>query len=471
MSENKPGNFNLTIWIPLFTSVFYATVALLEIPTATSTNTSNVYLAQTNQEKTVPTISNPNPETSTNKKPVSEQESAPIVDSLEKKIIAELNRVRTNPQAYADWLETQKQYYQGMLLKLPGEQPIRTNRGLRTLEEAIAFLRQQKQLPALSSSQELTSTAKQQIAAISNNQIIKSENNLVYNKVTPEAIVMQLVVDDGFPDRPHRLAIFNQNHQKAGIACSQIPVYDNVCAIAYTPETTDLAQTSPTPSPSNNTTKPETKPDLSTTENSNQLPTPPNVSTSVNPQPEVTASPNTNEEEIIVTTESSASKNEEAPESATNSTTTTTVESNNPETESQTTTTTVESTNPETKTDSEVATNSETDNTLEAVETVEAGILQEGDQTIPNDGSFYDSFPLEGSAGDAFTITLESSEFDTFLAVMDQEGNIIEQNDDINEEDSNSRLEITLPDDGNYSVIVNAYDKGGKGNYVLKISR
>ena len=97
--------------------------------------------------------------------------------------------------------------------------------------------------------------------------------------------------------------------------------------------------------------------------------------------------------------------------------------------------------------------------------------MEEGDNIIPEDNSFYDSYPLEGKAGDSFTISLESDEFDTFVAVMDAEGNIVDQNDDINDDNSNSRLRITLPNDGAYNIIVNAYDKGGTGKYVLTVRR
>jgi hypothetical protein len=503
MFENKPVNLSRTICISLFTSVFYTAVGLIAVPSATSNNIFRQYVAQNDLETTTPetttpesseTNSAPSTEATTTEEPATEEKP---VSTLEKAIITELNRVRTDPQGYATWLETQKQYYQGMLLKLPGEQPIRTNRGLRSLEEAISFLRTQNQLPPLSSSTALVSTAKQQITAISNNQTINSENNLVYNKVTPEAIVMQLVVDDGFPDRPHRLAIFNQDHQNAGIACSKVPVYNNICAIAYKAETTDIAQqptentsSSNTPNTTASTTKPEAETESASAtsvtdnsernsnsgNNSDRLPTPPGVGTTVIPQPE---------EEVIVNTESSSNASQETAESETNSATTSATESSTSKTESESATTEAETnsattsatesntskTESELETNSEVATNSETNNTSEAVEIVEAGILQEGDKTIPNDGSFYDSFPLEGSAGDSFTIILESSEFDTFLAIMDEDGNIIEQNDDISEEDSNSRLEITLPGNGTYSIIVNAYDKGGKGNYVLKVAR
>ncbi len=47
----------------------------------------------------------------------------------------------------------------------------------------------------------------------------------------------------------------------------------------------------------------------------------------------------------------------------------------------------------------------------------------------------------------------------------------VEQNDDIDEENSNSRIQVTIPEDGVYNVIVNAYDKGGTGEYVLTVRR
>ena len=99
------------------------------------------------------------------------------------------------------------------------------------------------------------------------------------------------------------------------------------------------------------------------------------------------------------------------------------------------------------------------------------GNIEEGDTVIPNDGSFYDSYPIEGIAGDSFVISVESQDFDTFLAIMDAEGNILDQNDDISETNSNSRLKITLPNNGVYNVIVNAYDQGGKGDYLLTVRR
>ena len=105
------------------------------------------------------------------------------------------------------------------------------------------------------------------------------------------------------------------------------------------------------------------------------------------------------------------------------------------------------------------------------LENVERGVLEEGDRIIEEDGSFYDSYPLEAQSGESFNIALESDEFDAFVALIDAQGNIIEQNDDINEEDSNSKIRVTIPESGTYNIIVNAYDEGGTGQYILTISR
>ena len=576
MSETKRPQINKIVGkLPLLTSVCCLTLSVgsVEASPVTSQNSFKQQIAQAETEKTIET------------KPVVEESAVENKNTLEKTIISELNRVRTNPKEYADWLESQKQYYQGMLVKLPGEKPIRTNRGLRSLEEAIAFLRQQEALPPLSTSTQLNNSAQQRIDNITNNQKISNRNNLVYGKVTPEAIVMQLVIDDGFPDRPHRLAIFNQNYQNTGIVCSEIPVYTNVCAIAYTEDSESTAEIAQKPSEvatanndddRPNVTESKTKPETSVTAN-DRLPAPPDANT---PLP-------TTESEAVVATENDSVTNSATetnpPQSPENASTTSTTETetseklaisskptldsegevNNTETDTTVETpssqetataptpdsqqqanntqtdTTVETpssaetanaptpdsqqqanntqtdTTVETPSSQETATaptpnsqqqanNTQTDTTVEtpssaetataptpnsqqqanntesesdanssvgAVEIVEIGKLEEGDEVIPNDGSFYDSYPLDGSAGDSFVITLESKDFDTFLAVMDREGNIIEQNDDANEEESNSRLEITLPDSGTYSVIVNAYDSKGVGNYTLKVIR
>lgn len=98
----------------------------------------------------------------------------------------------------------------------------------------------------------------------------------------------------------------------------------------------------------------------------------------------------------------------------------------------------------------------------------EPGELQNGDSVLASDGSLYDEYTFDGKEGQQITITLESSEFDTYLAVFTPDNKLLQEHDDINQNNSNSEITVTLPTSGTYRVIVNAYDSKGKGKYLLK---
>ena len=449
-------------------------IAAVELHPVAAASLANLALAETTEEKT-----------GSQKQPANSNSDQ---TDLEAEILAEINRARTDPQGYAAWLQEQKQYYNGILLRLPGEKPIRTNKGLRALEEAIAFLQTQQPLTAVDSSEELSTLAATQIDNLfstTGNKI----NHITYGRVTAKAIVMQLVVDDGFPSRRHRKSLFQADINHTGVSCQPDRRYSTVCAIAYEGEITEVA-TEPNsetaePDPPEVIIEPEssnpeiaTEPNSETTEsepaasqvseNVPTLPEPPQPPTPPNDPASETdnVESNTATEELAINETESESQdinqNASVPETDTDS-----EAELETELEAEAEELAATYSNQETNNNSgNIATASDSD----LLEKIKQGILEEGDQIVPNDGSFYDSYPLEGKAGDSFTITLESEEFDTFVAIMDAEGNIIEQNDDINENESNSRLKVTLPSDGIYNVIVNAYDEGGKGNYVLTVS-
>ncbi|MDA0865122.1 MAG: tetratricopeptide repeat protein [Cyanobacteria bacterium] len=98
-----------------------------------------------------------------------------------------------------------------------------------------------------------------------------------------------------------------------------------------------------------------------------------------------------------------------------------------------------------------------------------SGRLESGD-SILQDGSFYDSYPFEGEAGQTVTIQLESSDFDTYLLLTDSEGNALIENDDISSSNFNSALTYTLPSSGTYNAIANSYDATGRGNYQITVT-
>lgn len=99
----------------------------------------------------------------------------------------------------------------------------------------------------------------------------------------------------------------------------------------------------------------------------------------------------------------------------------------------------------------------------------EQGALAMGDSVLPSDNSLYDEYTFEGRAGQSVTITLESSDFDTYVALFAPNGRLVGENDDRSDSDNNATLTVTLPVSGRYRVIVNAYDSTGQGRYTLTV--
>ena len=448
--------------------------------------------------------------------------------TIEPEILSEINRVRTNPQGYAKWLEEQKQHYDGIWLKLPGEKPIRTNRGLKALNEAIAFLQKQQPLSPLPQSEATAANASDKLENFATSKNIQY---ISYGRTTPKGIVMSLVVDDLFPDRRRRKSLLSPDADNTGVVCKSDPTYAKVCAIAYSDSPVDSPQAEPNIAESNTEDKPATatpevettaskpelpraKPEPVKTDNTEPateepqqeepqqeepqqevettgeaLPAPPIPQNPPTPEvpevevPEVNDSSSEAEEpvedsqEVEVaraeeTEEAEAEVEEEVEEDEEDEEIEDLEEDEEAEAESADNQENEETEEAEAEVedteDEDIATNSDSSRILE---NVERGTLEEGDRVIAEDGSFYDSYPLEAKSDESFIIYLESEEFDAFVALVDAQGNIIDQNDDIDEENSNSRIRVTIPENGTYNVIVNAYDEGGTGEYVLTVRR
>ncbi|MEL6927523.1 MAG: pre-peptidase C-terminal domain-containing protein [Cyanobacteria bacterium J06600_6] len=445
---------------------------------------------------------------------------------LEPKILSEINRVRTAPQSYAQWLEVQRQYYDGIWLRLPGEKPVRTNKGRKALEEAIAFLKEQQPLPPLKSSTQTAAAATSELKNFANSNNIQYFS---YGRKTATGIVMDLVVDELFPDRRRRQSLLSSEASETGVVCKPDPRYAKVCAIAYsdspvldrpsTEPTADIAIAEPNnstpenalpptemselpkpvPEVENSASKPQTEAEstadpIAEAEQSQPKPDSAAVATlPVPPQPQVPAGNSAREDdqpnkeetaeleaELQITQAETEIEQEQQELDASEPN----LENSEPEAVEEAKNIDQEELEPEdevaeelepedespvvAETATEVAINTETAGFSEKVE---KGRLEAGDRIIADDGSLYDFYPLQGKAGESFTIYLESDDFDAFVALVDSGGQTIGENDDISQSDSNSQIEVTLPADGVYNVIVNTYDENGTGEYTLKVSQ
>ena len=98
------------------------------------------------------------------------------------------------------------------------------------------------------------------------------------------------------------------------------------------------------------------------------------------------------------------------------------------------------------------------------------GILAPGAQVsrLP-DGSLYKEYTFQGTAGQTVTLTLESTDFDTYLILLDARGQKLAENDDVRPGTTDSQLTLRLPRSETYRILVNAYDRRGQGRYRLTI--
>ena len=166
-----------------------------------------------------------------------------------------MNLARTSPKEYLSLLEQFKKYYDGKLLKLPGETPILTKEGTSAVVEAIRSLRSQKPVSPLSPSKGMTLGAKDHIRDLRTSgasqhkgsdgseswdrvnrygtwqKIIGENISFGHNKA--RNIVMTLMIDDGVPNRGHRKNIFNPDFRLVGVACGDHPAYRTICVTTF----------------------------------------------------------------------------------------------------------------------------------------------------------------------------------------------------------------------------------------------
>jgi len=184
---------------------------------------------------------------------------APKVENsaeIERAIVEETNRLRSNPQAYAAELAELRQYFKGNLLKLPGYPALETQEGVAAVDEAIRDLRATAPLPALKISQGLSLGARDHVLDLGpkgkaghygtdGSDPFQRMNrygtwkgsageNISFSPIaTAKWHVRQLVIDDGVRNRGHRKALLNPDYRLTGSACGTHTVYGQMCVMTY----------------------------------------------------------------------------------------------------------------------------------------------------------------------------------------------------------------------------------------------
>ncbi|MDR2746551.1 MAG: CAP domain-containing protein [Treponema sp.] len=175
---------------------------------------------------------------------------------IEKDIVLELNKVRSNPRKYAElYIKPRLAYFNGNRYSEPGKITILTNEGPRAVQECYDVLCSSESSPLLMPSRGMSRAAKDHVsdqgpggatghnssggASFSDrlNSYGKwsggAAENISYGKNTGREIVVQLLIDDGTPSRGHRKNNLGKSYTFAGVAAGNHSRYGTMAVIDF----------------------------------------------------------------------------------------------------------------------------------------------------------------------------------------------------------------------------------------------
>jgi uncharacterized protein YkwD len=170
-------------------------------------------------------------------------------------IVAEINRARADPAGYARELRRYRTLYRNGVVWTPGNPVgLRTHEGTAAVDEAIRFLAGQPPLPPLEQASHLRRAAADHVAdqgasgarghrdgdGSSPAERIRRRGGglygasgevIAYGPEDAVSFVRGLIIDDGVPDRGHRILLFSPRFRFAGAACGRHPGWRYMCVV------------------------------------------------------------------------------------------------------------------------------------------------------------------------------------------------------------------------------------------------
>ena len=182
--------------------------------------------------------------------------AAAMDQGLAGQVLTELNLARSAPRSYAGFLRSFRRLYHGSYYQLPGSAVrILTNEGTKAVDEAIRFLSRQRPRLPLRWSPGLAAAADELAEEQGSTGDIghtgrqshgmqerierhgqwerQIAEDIGYGPSDARNMVMQLIIDDGVPNRGHRTNIFSAAFDTAGVACGPHPRFGSMCVIDF----------------------------------------------------------------------------------------------------------------------------------------------------------------------------------------------------------------------------------------------
>jgi hypothetical protein len=176
-------------------------------------------------------------------------------EGIEQEIFKEQNELRKNPKSYIEKLQNSLKFYNNYILLKEGEIPIPTYEGIEGVKNAINFLQNQKPVPELIYSKEISLSCKDILNDIGPKGLVSHEGTEIkniYNRLeqycewdgaiaenldfgfkNPENIIMNMIIDDGDENRYQRKNLFYPDFKYVGIAVGPHRDYGYCVVIEY----------------------------------------------------------------------------------------------------------------------------------------------------------------------------------------------------------------------------------------------
>jgi uncharacterized protein YkwD len=180
---------------------------------------------------------------------------AAFLCAVEKDVILEINKARSNPARYAEMYITPiVRYFRGMDYEVPGRITIVTNEGAAAVRQCVIAMQAQPPRLPLQTLEALYLAARDhakdtgprgtvghtgsdgsdfmaRIARYAKG--IYGGENISYGPDEAREIVIQFLVDDGVPSRGHRVNIMREEYVSIGVAVGPHKVYGLMCVVDF----------------------------------------------------------------------------------------------------------------------------------------------------------------------------------------------------------------------------------------------
>lgn len=174
--------------------------------------------------------------------------------ALEDAIVAELNRLRSNPAAYAEDLAGFGKLYRGDTVTVPGYMAVRTREGTAAVDDAVAVVTSVEPMPLLARSPGLSRAARAYAYRLGHEGVLfhggdsasPHDRMALYGRVSgmfaenvgavyreARLMILEQFVDDGIESRVHRYNMLGPMFRVIGVGCSPHPKYDVVCVMNF----------------------------------------------------------------------------------------------------------------------------------------------------------------------------------------------------------------------------------------------